>query len=86
MKPRKITKLSNADFRTLQWIVEDFEENGSLVTFANFGTVTFTDAVAGYTGGTEGVSGADVMDIEQNGRVLTAVSTSGTNQVVVTHT
>ncbi|KAJ7039098.1 aspergillopepsin [Mycena alexandri] len=29
-----------------EWIVEDFEEGNSLVPFADFGTVTFTNAVA----------------------------------------
>jgi hypothetical protein len=54
-----------------EWIVEDFESGGSLVPFANFGTVTFTSA---YANGNIGPSGATLMDIEQNGKVLTSVS------------
>ncbi|KAG9316240.1 peptidase A4 family-domain-containing protein [Chiua virens] len=61
-----------------EWIVEDFEEGNSLVPFADFGTVTFTDATAtGPSGETYTPSGATLMDIEQDGEVLTSVSTSG---------
>ncbi|KAF7117620.1 hypothetical protein CNMCM5793_006712 [Aspergillus hiratsukae] len=62
-----------------EWIVEDFESNGSLVPFANFGTVTFTGA---YANGNIGPSGATLMDIEQNGQVLTSVSDSGSSVTV----
>ncbi|KAI1089383.1 peptidase A4 family-domain-containing protein [Rostrohypoxylon terebratum] len=57
-----------------EWIVEDFESGGSLVSFANFGTVEFTGASV--NGGT-GTSGATIIDIEQNGKVLTDCSASG---------
>jgi len=61
-----------------EWIVEDFEENDALVPFANFGTVTFTNALATTSSGsTEGPSGATyIFDIEQNNKVLTSVTTS----------
>lgn len=54
-----------------EWIIEDFEEDNRLVPFANFGTVTFSNAQA--TDGTSvvGPSGATVIDIEQKGTVLT---------------
>ena len=68
-----------------EWIVEDFEEGSSLVPFANFGTVTFTGASAGTSSGSVGPTGADIIDLEQNGRVLTSVSTSS-NSVTVTYT
>ncbi|CAK5282599.1 unnamed protein product [Mycena citricolor] len=49
-----------------EWIVEDFEEGNALVPFANFGTVTFTNAKATLaSGGTVGPSGAQLLDIEQ---------------------
>jgi len=67
-----------------EWIVEDYEENGSLVALADFGTVTFTNAVAGYTGGTEGPTGSDIIDLKQSSKVLTSVSTSA-NTVTVTY-
>jgi len=59
-----------------EWIVEDFEGgNGNYVSFADFGTVTFTDAVA--TGkGTYTPNGATVYNILQD-EVMTSVSTNG---------
>ena len=66
-----------------EWIVEDFEEGNSLVPFANFGTVTFTGASAGTAGGgSVGPGGANTIDIEQNGQVLTSVSTGGSSVTV----
>ncbi|CAK5266532.1 unnamed protein product [Mycena citricolor] len=65
-----------------EWIVEDFEQGNSLVPFANFGTVTFTNARATLaSGGTVGPSGAQLLDIEQNS-VLTSVSASGSSVTV----
>ncbi|KAJ6576837.1 peptidase A4 family-domain-containing protein [Mycena sp. CBHHK59/15] len=47
---RTVSKTLTSSARLCQenakWIVEDFEENGSLVPFANFGTVSFTGAKA----------------------------------------
>ncbi len=65
-----------------EWIVEDFEENGGLVPFANFGTVTFTGASATTNSGTVGPSGADIIDIRQNNKVLTDVTVSGSSVTV----
>lgn len=60
-----------------EWIVEDYEEGGGLVTMANFGTVTFTDAYATTSdGGSMDPTGADTIDIMQNNQVVTSVSTS----------
>ena len=56
-----------------EWIVEDFEEDGGLVPFANFGTVTFYDASASGPGGTYTPCDGNIIDIEQNGKVLTDV-------------
>lgn len=69
-----------------EWIIEDFEEGSSLVQFADFGTVTFTGASATDGSGTVGVSGAEIIDIEQNNKVLTSCSTSGSNEVSCTYT
>ncbi|OAA59191.1 acid proteinase [Niveomyces insectorum RCEF 264] len=68
-----------------EWIVEDFEEGGSLVPFANFGTVTFTDATAQRNGATVGPSGSTLIDIKQGSQVLTSASLSG-DDVVVSYT
>ena len=65
-----------------EWIVEDFEEGNSLVPFANFGTVTFTGASAKTASSSVGPSGANTIDIEQSGKVLTSVSTSSSSVTV----
>ncbi len=69
-----------------EWLVEDFESGGSLIPFANFGTVTFTGASAGLVSGRSvGPSGATLIDIEQNNKILTSVSTSS-NSVTIKYT
>ncbi|KAI9926042.1 Aspergillopepsin-2 [Aspergillus wentii] len=60
-----------------EWIVEDFESGSSLVPFADFGTVVFSSAEATTGGETVGPDGATIMDIKQNGQVLTSSSVSG---------
>jgi hypothetical protein len=69
-----------------EWIVEDFSSSGGLVPFANFGTVTFTGASATKNaGGSVGPSGATIIDIQQNGKVLTSAS-AGSSSVTVSYT
>ncbi|KAJ6024822.1 aspergillopepsin [Penicillium herquei] len=66
-----------------EWIVEDFEEGDSLVPFANFGTVTFSDAAATSGSSSVGPSGATLMDIESDsGSILTSVSTTSDSVTV----
>lgn len=69
-----------------EWIVEDFQQNdGSLVPFANFGTVSFSNAYAySSTSGYVGPSGGTLVDILQNGAILTSTSV-GQTSVVVAH-
>lgn len=68
-----------------EWIVEDFEEDDSLVAFADFGTVTFTSATAETeSGSTLSPDTADILDIEQDGTVLTDCSTSS-DEVICTY-
>ncbi|KAL7620590.1 hypothetical protein AAE478_009585 [Parahypoxylon ruwenzoriense] len=62
-----------------EWIVEDYSSGGSLVSFADFGTVQFTGASV--NGGT-GVTGATIIDIQQSGEILTDCSTSGSSSVI----
>jgi len=65
-----------------EWIVEDFEEGSSLVPLANWGTVTFTNAIATENSGTTvGPSGATLIDLEQNS-ILSSVSVSSTSVTV----
>lgn len=68
-----------------EWIVEDYEENGSLVPFADFGTVDFTNAVAKTSSGvSEGPAGATIIEIKSSsGTVLTDVSVGSSSVEVV---
>ncbi|KAI0050867.1 hypothetical protein FA95DRAFT_1486486 [Auriscalpium vulgare] len=65
-----------------EWIVEDYEEGSSLVPFANFGTVTFTDALATTSSGPVGPDGATLIDIRQNNVTLTSVSADSSSVTV----
>ncbi|KAK4040123.1 putative acid proteinase protein [Parachaetomium inaequale] len=63
-----------------EWIIEDFQLQGQLVPFANFGTVSFTGASAtGSDGCAVGVSGSRVINLKKDNKVLTSCSTSGPN-------
>lgn len=67
-----------------EWIVEDYEQGGGLVTLDNWGTLTFTSASAGASNGESlGTSGATIIDIEQNNEVLTSVSVPSSSEVVI---
>lgn len=69
-----------------EWIVEDFDEGGSQVAFANFGTVTFTDCVAKTSSETLGVSGATLIDIKtSSGSILTDASIPSSSEVQVVY-
>lgn len=69
-----------------EWIVEDFESGGSLVPFANFGTVTFTNCQAMSGGNNVGTSGADIIDITQNNQVITNAQIPSGSEVTVQYT
>ena len=81
---KSITSSSALCEEDAEWIVEDYEEDGSLVPFANFGKVTFTSASATSGSGSSGPSSATIIDIEQDGSVLTSVSTTS-NSVTITY-
>ncbi|PMD22190.1 hypothetical protein NA56DRAFT_644908 [Hyaloscypha hepaticicola] len=68
-----------------EWIVEDYEEGSSLVSFADFGTVTFTGCSAKEGSSTVGTSGATVIDIKQNNKVLTSCSVPSSSEVTCTY-
>ncbi|KAH7390400.1 concanavalin A-like lectin/glucanase domain-containing protein [Cadophora sp. MPI-SDFR-AT-0126] len=68
-----------------EWIVEDFESGGSLVSFANFGSVTFSGASAVKSGTSVGVTGATIIDIEQSNKILTDCSLVGTSGVTCSY-
>lgn len=65
-----------------EWIVEDFSEGGGLVPLANWGTVTFTGVSATTGSGSTTPAGATIINMEQNGRVLTSVSSSSSSVTV----
>jgi len=65
-----------------EWIVEDYESGSSLVSLADFGTVTFT----GCSTNGEGLNDASVIDMRQSGSVLTAVTIESNTEVVVKYT
>ncbi|KAH8815383.1 peptidase A4 family-domain-containing protein [Xylogone sp. PMI_703] len=67
-----------------EWIVEDFEQGGSLVNLVNFGSVTFTGATAKTASTTENASGAEIIDIRSGGTVYTSVTDNG-DSVTVTY-
>ena len=49
--------------KNAEWIVEDYEEGSSLVPFADFGTITFTDCTAKTGSETLALSSASVIEI-----------------------
>lgn len=67
-----------------EWIVEDFEDNGAAVPFADFGTVTFDNALAQTPLGPMGPSKANLIVIEQGGQTLTNAAV-GTSSVTVSY-
>ncbi|KAL1997993.1 hypothetical protein VTN02DRAFT_247 [Thermoascus thermophilus] len=66
-----------------EWIVEDFQQNGQQVPFANFGTVLFQDTVAKTASETLDASSATILDIRQNGQVLTQVTIPSSSEIEV---
>ena len=66
-----------------EWIVEDYLLGDEQVPFANFSTVTFTDAVATSLDGTFLTpEGGLIVDIRENGQVLTSVSVNASSFAV----
>ncbi|KAJ7084878.1 aspergillopepsin [Mycena belliarum] len=82
---KSLTSSARLCMENAEWIVEDFEEGNSLVPFANFGTVVFSNAQATTSSGSVvGPSGSVLIDIEQGSTVLTSVST-GSSSVTVSY-
>jgi Peptidase A4 family len=66
-----------------EWIMEDLSSGGGLLGFADFGSdFTFTGASAVDSGSTVDTTGATIMDIEQDGTVLTSSSASGSTVTI----
>jgi len=80
---KSLSSSSHLGGQNAEWIVEDFEENGSLVPLSDFGTITFTNCTATTNTGTVlSPSDSGIIEIEQNGEVLTSVSVSGSTVTV----
>jgi hypothetical protein len=75
MVSESLTSSASLCLESAEWLVEVYMD----LPLANFGTVSFIDAVAGGTAGTYTLSGsnATLLDIEQNNQVLTSTSASG---------
>ena len=72
---KSLTSTSALGGKNAEWIVEDYEEGNSLIAFADFGNITFTDCVAATSESSEGVNSATMMDIENtDNEVLTDVT------------
>lgn len=68
-----------------EWIVEDFNAGSSQVPFADFDTVTFTGAQAETASGAYGVNNAEVLDIQQSGKLLAEVKIESDTEFSVTY-
>jgi hypothetical protein len=69
-----------------EWIVEDYDAGGSQVSFADFGTVLFTNAVAGTSSQIVGTSGATIIELQNsNGKVLTDVTVPSSSEVSIVY-
>lgn len=78
---QKLTSDAPLCGQNAEWIVEDAMEVNGLAPFADFGTVTFTNAVA--TGaGTYTPSDAGITNIKQGNKVLTSTSISGSSVTI----
>ncbi|RFU77480.1 aspergillopepsin-2 precursor [Trichoderma arundinaceum] len=74
---KSLTSSAALGGQNAEWIVEDYEEGSSLVNLANWGSVVFTDATASTGSSSLDATGASILDIKQNNKVLTSVTVSG---------
>ncbi|KAJ3795236.1 peptidase G1, partial [Lentinula aff. detonsa] len=71
--------------QNVEWIVEDFDKNGSLVVLCDFGTITFTDASASAGSSTVVLTNGDIVDITQASEGLTATTIDSSTSITVTY-
>lgn len=70
-----LTSISALRGENAEWIVEDFQLNNALIAFAAFGDLPFTECVASTSESSEGVSSAQIIEIENtDDEVLTSVT------------
>ncbi|KAF7378341.1 putative aspergillopepsin [Mycena sanguinolenta] len=66
-----------------EWVVEDFQEGTFLIPFADFGTITFTDASATtQSGSTVGPSAGHLINMVQSNEQFTTASSTGDSVTV----
>ncbi|GAP89391.2 putative acid proteinase protein [Rosellinia necatrix] len=75
-------QVGNLCHTNAEWIVEDFSQGNSLVPFANFGTVAFTNASAN---GVIGLEKAVIYDIKQGNKVYTSCSSPSPSSVTCSY-
>jgi hypothetical protein len=81
-----LTSTSALGGQNAEWIVEDFEEDNSLVAFADFGNVTFVNCEASTAKSSAGVDSATMMDIQNSeGIVMTSVDVMSGSQFKVSY-
>lgn len=68
-----------------EWIVEDFNSGASMVPLVNFGQVVFSGAQAEAGGASYGVNDGEVLDIQQNGKLLAKVDIDSDTQFTVSY-
>ncbi|GIK04296.1 hypothetical protein Aspvir_008375 [Aspergillus viridinutans] len=66
-----------------EWIVEDFQSGATMVPLADFGSVVFTGAEAKAGGKSYGLSNATLIDMEQNGKILTHTTVVSDTELTV---
>ncbi|KAJ3783997.1 peptidase G1, partial [Lentinula aff. detonsa] len=71
--------------QNVEWIVEDFDKNCSLVVLCDFGTITFTDASASAGSSTVVLTNGDIVDITQASEGLTATIIDSSTSITVTY-
>jgi hypothetical protein len=70
-----------------EWIIKDYKEGNKLVTLNNFGIIAFNNVLAGLSDGSSvGADGANIINIRQNGQVLTSVIATTLNVIIVSQT
>ena len=69
--------------RNAEWILENFELGGKMVGLVDFGEVTFSGAEAEAGDLSYGVSGATIMEIIQDGQVITHVDAVDDSTLVI---
>jgi hypothetical protein len=84
---KRVSKFITSTFalceKNAEWIVEDYEQGGGLVPFANFGKVKFSHAEATrHSGAVVGPLGAQIFELQQGSNLLTHVSKTPTSVTV----